>query len=122
MRAYESQTTGAAARVLVDGLWPRGVRKADLDLHSWERAVAPSAELRKWFDHDPERFDTFRDRYMAELEDPEREGALRRLRALAMDPGLVIVTATAAVEISHAEVLRRLLSDHAPGERAARDS
>lgn len=92
------------------GLRPRGVRQTELELHWWERDIAPSTELRKWFGHDPDRFEEFRARYLDELDAPQRADALARLAELACGPGLVIVTATAAVEISHAEVIRGLLS------------
>lgn len=60
------------ARLLVDRVWPRGVTKAALQLDDWIRDVAPSTGLRKWFGHDPERWEAFRDRYLAELaETPE---------------------------------------------------
>lgn len=58
-------------RVLVDRLWPRGIRKDDLRIDRWIRDVAPSNELRKWYAHRPERFEEFADRYAAELETPE---------------------------------------------------
>lgn len=54
-------------RILVDRVWPRGVRKADAELHWWPKAVAPSTELRKWFGHDPDRWAEFRRRYRDEL-------------------------------------------------------
>jgi len=67
----EAQVHGTA--VLVDRLWPRGVRKADLHHDLWLKEVAPTTELRKWFGHDPEKFDEFTRRYRAEL-DENQEG------------------------------------------------
>jgi uncharacterized protein YeaO (DUF488 family) len=58
---------GPGPRFLVERLWPRGVRRADLPLDGWLRDVAPSTELRRWFGHDPARWDEFRRRYLAEL-------------------------------------------------------
>lgn len=81
-RVYDNQTADdhekadAGYRVLVDRLWPRGVRKASLDYDEWCRDIAPSTELRKWFGHDPERFDEFRERYLAELRDSAEPRAL----------------------------------------------
>ena len=66
-RVYEEPTPADGHRVLVDRLWPRGVRKADADLDAWAKELAPSDELRTWFDHDPERWDEFRRRYAEEL-------------------------------------------------------
>lgn len=67
-RAYDPVADDDGARVLVDRLWPRGVRKDDLKLTLWLKEIAPSAELRKWFGHDPARFEEFSRRYRAELD------------------------------------------------------
>jgi uncharacterized protein YeaO (DUF488 family) len=67
-RAYEPASNRDGWRVLVDQLWPRGVTKEALHLHSWNREVAPSRKLRQWFGHDPERWEGFRARYFEELE------------------------------------------------------
>lgn len=66
-RAYEPATGDDGARFLVERLWPRGVKKSRLRLHGWLKAVAPSADLRKWFGHDPDRWAEFRRRYFTEL-------------------------------------------------------
>lgn len=66
-RAYEPPSQSDGIRVLVDRLWPRGRSKADLSIHFWLKDVAPSAALRKWFDHDPKKWGEFRTRYEAEL-------------------------------------------------------
>lgn len=69
-RAYETVPHDHGHyRVLVDRLWPRGVKKDDLDVDVWMKELAPSTELRKWFNHDPERWDEFRKRYFEELDD-----------------------------------------------------
>src|SRR5690554_5985925 len=66
-RIYDAPTTGDGYRVLVDRLWPRGIKKADAQVDAWLRDVGPSDELRTWFGHDPERFDEFANRYRDEL-------------------------------------------------------
>ena len=66
-RAYEPAATSDGRRVLVERLWPRGVTKARLRLDAWAKDAAPSAELRRWFGHDPKRWPEFRRRYFAEL-------------------------------------------------------
>jgi uncharacterized protein YeaO (DUF488 family) len=66
-RAYEPATSDDGVRVLVERLWPRGVTKARLKLDRWSKDVAPSADLRKWFSHQPERWPEFRHRYFTEL-------------------------------------------------------
>jgi len=78
-RIYESAQPSDGTRLLVDRLWPRGVKKADAHLDCWMKDVAPSAELRLWFDHVPARFREFRRRYKAELLGNQSVGELRRL-------------------------------------------
>ena len=80
-RAYEPPAASDGRRVLVDRLWPRGVSKAEARLDDWMKDVAPSAELRRWFGHEPERWDEFRRRYLAELEGNPCVEALRKLAA-----------------------------------------
>jgi uncharacterized protein YeaO (DUF488 family) len=82
-RVYESVSRSDGARVLVDRLWPRGLRKPDAALHAWLRNLAPSDELRKWFHARPERWELFRKRYLKELTRPEAEKELQTLYALA---------------------------------------
>ena len=77
-RAYEEPEPGDGRRILVDRMWPRGVKKADAAIDHWAKAAAPSTELRKWYHHDPERWDEFRRRYFAELDaNPEAVAELR---------------------------------------------
>lgn len=80
-RAYEERSPGDGRRVLVDRLWPRGVRKAELSDAVWMKAVAPSAALRTWFGHRPERWAEFRARYLGELRLNPAVDALRALVA-----------------------------------------
>jgi uncharacterized protein YeaO (DUF488 family) len=67
-RAYDSPGPDDGARILVDRLWPRGIKKEELKIDAWLKEVAPSDELRKWFGHDPAKWEEFRQRYAAELE------------------------------------------------------
>lgn len=76
-RAYDDPADDDGYRVLVDRVWPRGVRKVDARIDEWARDVAPSAALRRWFGHDPERFAEFSTRYRAELADSPALGELR---------------------------------------------
>ncbi|HVZ04512.1 DUF488 domain-containing protein [Hyphomicrobium sp.] len=68
-RVYENPSPQDGTRILVDRLWPRGLKKDDAALDGWAKDLAPSPELRKWFDHRPERFAEFGRRYRAELSD-----------------------------------------------------
>lgn len=67
-RAYEDAQRGDGIRFLVDRLWPRGIKKEELQMNAWLKDVAPSPELRRWFGHDPARWQEFQQRYRAELE------------------------------------------------------
>jgi uncharacterized protein YeaO (DUF488 family) len=104
-RAYDAPEPADGTRVLVDRLWPRGLAKAKADIDEWCKDIAPSTELRKWYGHDPARFDEFSRRYRAELKQPQPAEALAHLRALAKDKPLTLLTATREPEISEAAVL-----------------
>jgi uncharacterized protein YeaO (DUF488 family) len=108
-RVYEA-TAGDSIRVLVDRVWPRGVSKARDDLAEWCKDVAPSTELRRWYGHDPQRFEEFARRYRDELARPEPRAALDHLRQLARQQPVVLVTATKQVELSQAAVLADLIA------------
>lgn len=108
-RAYEPADRSDGTRVLIDRLWPRGVKKADAKVDEWMKDIAPSTELRKWFGHDPARWQEFRDRYQAEVKQhPEH---LQRLRALAREGTLTLVFAAHDEAHNNAVVLRDLILD-----------
>jgi uncharacterized protein YeaO (DUF488 family) len=67
-RVYDKNHSGRGIRILVDKLWPRGLSKADLKLDSWAKEIAPSDDLRKWFGHEPAKWEAFKLRYFAELD------------------------------------------------------
>ena len=104
-RVYDEPEPADGARVLVDKLWPRGVSKQAAQLQEWARGVAPSDELRRWYGHDPGKFDEFRRRYLDELGQPEPRAAVARLRALAAGGPVTLLTATKDVQHSQAVVL-----------------
>jgi uncharacterized protein YeaO (DUF488 family) len=107
VRVYDDPPAAddAGARVLVDRLWPRGVKKADAALDEWAKDVAPSTELRRWYGHEPARFDEFTARYLAELHEPPAREAVEHLLELVADGPLRLVTATKDVQRSGAQVL-----------------
>jgi uncharacterized protein YeaO (DUF488 family) len=105
-RIYEDVDPDDGQRVLVDRIWPRGIRKDDPRVGIWLKDVAPSKELREWYQHDPQKFDQFAARYEAEL---SGSPALEELRRLTKRGVVTLVTSTREVEISHAAVLARLL-------------
>ncbi|HTU75583.1 MAG TPA: DUF488 family protein [Trebonia sp.] len=114
-RVYDAPQSAEGKRVLVDRLWPRGLAKAAAHVDEWLKAIAPSDELRRWYGHDPARFDEFRRRYDDELRDPERAQALQRLRDLAAAGPVILLTATRDLEHSHAMDLARRLRPSEPG-------
>ena len=109
-RVYDAPARGDGNRVLVDRLWPRGLTKEKADLDEWCKTIAPSTELRKWYGHEPAHFPEFRSRYEAELTEPPASDALGRLRDLAAEGPLILVTATKDVPHSQAAVLAELLN------------
>jgi uncharacterized protein YeaO (DUF488 family) len=109
-RVYEETSPQDGKRVLVDRVWPRGMRKEDAHLDEWLRDVAPSSELRKWYGHEPSRFTEFRHRYLAELRDAGHREAAVQLRDLAGHDRLVLLTATKDVDHSQAAVLAEWLT------------
>ncbi len=112
-RVYEEPEPEDGTRVLVDRIWPRGLTRAKAALNEWCKDVAPSDELRKWYGHDPGRFEEFGRRYRVELQGPRQAEALSHLRGLAKDRRLTLLTGTRQPEISEAAVLAALLqADH----------
>ena len=108
-RVYEEPSPADGTRVLVDRIWPRGLRKEAAALDDWAKDVAPSTELRKWYGHDPAKFDEFRRRYLDELSQSGQRAALGRLRALASGGPVTLLTATRDLEHSQAAVLAQIL-------------
>ena len=106
-RAYEPAAPEDGVRVLVDRLWPRGLRKADAAIDRWMKDIAPSTELRQWFGHDPERWHEFRRRYTRELQ--QQAVAVDELRELARGGRVTLVFAAHDEAHNDAIVLRDAL-------------
>lgn len=113
-RVYDPPAAGDGYRVLIDRLWPRGLTKAEVAADEWLRDIAPSTELRRWFAHDPARWDEFRRRYAAELQDGAAAAALAHLRTLAARGPLTLVYGAKDEHHNHAVALRELLGESAP--------
>jgi uncharacterized protein YeaO (DUF488 family) len=109
-RAYDPPQGDDGRRVLVDRIWPRGLSKERAELDDWLKQIAPSTALRKWYAHDPEKFEEFARRYRAELEQPEPAEAYARLQQLAANGPVTLLTATKRSDISEAAVLADLLN------------
>ena len=107
-RAYEQPDPGDGRRILVDRLWPHGVKKAYAAIDFWLRDIAPSAELRRWFGHRPERWPEFRRRYLAELQ--ERPELIEEIRKAARGGPVTLVYGARDEAHNDAVVLKELLT------------
>jgi uncharacterized protein YeaO (DUF488 family) len=105
-RAYEAPARGDGYRVLVDRLWPRGLTKTALPLDEWSKDLAPTTELRKWFGHEPRRWEDFESRYRKELASPEQRERMRELLKTAGPKTLTLVYGAKDAEHNHALVLQ----------------
>jgi len=110
-RIYDEPADEDGQRILVDRLWPRGVSKDESHLTAWFKDLAPSDELRRWYDHDPKRFNEFAALYRAELD--EASDAIDRLRNTTdLRRRITLLTATRDTAASHAAVLCDYLQKH----------
>ncbi|MEU9859466.1 DUF488 family protein [Streptomyces sp. NPDC047971] len=109
-RIYEEPAPDDGVRVLVDRLWPRGLAKTDARIDEWPKALTPSSELRRWY-HGPDgAYDEFCRRYERELAEPAAAEALDRLRAIAAEGPVTLLTAAKDPSVSHTSVLLRALN------------
>ncbi len=108
-RVYEDKSKDDGYRVFVYRLWPRGVSKEDAHFDEWMKELAPSTELRKWFNHKPERFDEFSKRYKKELK--EKEKKLDELRDITKTKKVTLLFAAKDTEINNAVVIRDVLME-----------
>jgi uncharacterized protein YeaO (DUF488 family) len=108
-RIYDEPDPGDGYRVLIDHVWPRGVSRDRARLDEWARELAPSDELRRWFGHEPAKFEEFRRRYVEELE--AESGRVEELRRRARSGRVTIVFGARDVEHSNGPVLAALLRD-----------
>ncbi len=109
-RAYEKPAKSDGVRILVDRLWPRGISKVKLSLDMWAKDVSPSTALRKWFGHDPERWQEFEKRYKAELKEPEAREAISAIVAPAKHArAMTLIYGAKDTQHNEAVVLRGIL-------------
>lgn len=111
-RAYERPEPGDGFRVLVDRLWPRGVARDDARIDLWLKEIAPSAELRKWFNHDPVRWTEFQHRYLFEIE--KHPEAIDQLGAATRHASLTLVYGAKDEEHNNAVVLKKFIESRWP--------
>jgi uncharacterized protein YeaO (DUF488 family) len=107
-RVYDPPRKADGCRVLVDRIWPRGVSKHDAQIDLWMKDIAPSTELRKWFNHDPARWRVFQEKYQAELRQLSEK--LNELRARAQKERITLVYSARDTEHNQALVLQELLT------------
>jgi uncharacterized protein YeaO (DUF488 family) len=114
-RAYEPASPDDGHRVLIDRLWPRGVSRKNARIDAWIKELSPSTELRRWFGHDPERFEEFRQRYVEELRDERPR--LTALRRRARNGRVTLVYSARDTEHNDAVVLAEILRRGLPRAR-----
>ena len=110
-RVYGSTPASAGKRILVDRVWPRGIKKEALHLDLWLRDLAPSTPLHKWFGHDPKRWEEFQRRYRTELRRPKQQGRLNELITLARRGPVTLLYSARDEEHNQALALRSVLED-----------
>lgn len=111
-RVYEAPSPGDGTRVLVDRLWPRGLTKEKAAVDVWLKELAPSTELRKWFNHEPEKWDTFQERYRKELK--QRPEGWEQLSELVANGPVTLLFGSKEERFNDAVALKAfLLSRHA---------
>jgi uncharacterized protein YeaO (DUF488 family) len=108
-RVYDDPQPADGERILVDRLWPRGLKKEDAHLEDWPKDLAPSDDLRHWFSHDPERWEEFQQRYLEELEDPEKKSQIEALLERARQGPVTLVFAAKDEQRNNAVVLKQYL-------------
>jgi len=109
-RAYDPPADDDGYRVLVDRLWPRGLSKDRAHIDEWCKALAPSTELRKWYQHDPDLWPQFAQRYRMELSEPAAAAEIARLQDLAAKGPVTVLTGSKRSDISDATVIAELLT------------
>ena len=108
-RIYEKPLKADGYRILVDRLWPRGLKKEQVHFNEWLKTLSPSNELRKWFGHKPENFPEFEKRYKKELEKVSHE--LERIRSIAKSKTITLLYTAKNTEMNQAVVLKKILDN-----------
>lgn len=112
-RIYDKPQDLSGYRILVDRLWPRGISKVNAKLDEWEKEIAPSKELRKWFSHDPEKFPDFKTKYIAELNDnPKTTDFIKLIGDHLKTSDVILLYGAKNRKDNQAVVLKQYLTDH----------
>lgn len=107
-RVYENPSSKDGVRILVDRLWPRGIKKSELILDDWIKELSPSSDLRKWFNHDPSKFKEFEEKYIKELN--ENKKIWLPLIKKYLSRKITLLYAAHDSEINHARCLQNYLT------------
>ncbi|ASN03998.1 DUF488 domain-containing protein [Virgibacillus necropolis] len=112
-RVYEDKVDSDGVRILVDRVWPRGMSKEDAKLDHWIKEIGPSSDLRKWFGHDPEKYEDFKQKYKKELQNGEQGEALKEIKDITKkhDKNVTLLYASKEEKYNQASVLKEIL-DH----------
>lgn len=108
-RAYEAPTRSDGLRILVDRIWPRGVKKEDAEIAEWMKDLAPSTELRKWFGHEPEKWPEFQKRYFSEIKSTDSEALQKLGQCLNENDRVTLVFAAKDTEHNNAVALKQYI-------------
>ena len=109
-RAYESKESSDGKRILIDRLWPRGVSKSEASIDEWLKDLGPSTDLRKWFRHDPEKWEEFKKRYRKELSAPDKVTLLENIARSADHANVTLIYSAKDTEHSDVKVLEELIA------------
>jgi uncharacterized protein YeaO (DUF488 family) len=109
-RVYEKKLASDGKRIYVDRLWPRGLTKEEAAIDEWLKEISPSDDLRRWFGHEPGRYEEFRGRYLKELDNPEKQAQLKRIAAMAEQTDVTLVYSAKDSEHNNAVVLADLIN------------
>lgn len=111
-RVYEDPQENDGYRILVDRLWPRGVKKEELKYDSWAKEITPSNEIRKWFNHDPEKFEQFKSAYLEELtENEETADFIKEVKDELEEQNVTLLYAAKDEKINHVVILKDFLEE-----------
>ena len=103
-RIYENNQS-EGTRILVDRVWPRGISKEDANLDFWLKELAPTTELRKWFNHEPSKFEAFKEKYKQELESGDQQEALNKLKEIYKENKQTLIILYGAKDEKHNQAI-----------------
>jgi len=109
-RVYEEKSAADGKRIYIDRIWPRGLSKEEARIDEWIQGIAPSGGLRKWFGHEPEKFQEFKRKYIIELSDPEKQALLKHIAEQADKTDVTLLFSARNTENNNAVVLFEIIS------------